>query len=117
MSRSVNEVILIGHVGQDAEFRATASGSRVAKLTLATNRKAGDEEKTDWHRLTCLGKLVDVVENWVRKGDRIYVRGRIEYSTTEKDGVKRYFTDIVVNDLVMLGSKDGAKADKPDLDF
>lgn len=110
MSRTVNEVFLIGHVGNDPEIRATASGSRVAKLSLATNRKVRDEEKTDWHRLTVLGKLVDVVENWVRKGDKLHIRGRIEYSTTESDNGPKYWTDIVVQDLVMLGSKDGAKA-------
>ena len=115
MSRTVNEVILVGHVGNDPEIRATASGSRVAKLSLATNRFQGKdkEEKTDWHRLTVLGKLVDVVEQYVRKGDKLYVRGRIEYSTTESNGPK-YWTDVVVNDLVMLGSKDGAKGHAAD---
>lgn len=102
--KSVNECILIGHVGDDPEIRATSSGSRIAKVSLATNHKYKDNERTDWHRLTCFGRLVDVVEEFVRKGDRLYIRGRIEYSQTEgKDGVTRYWTDIVVNDLVMLG--------------
>lgn len=121
MSRSVNEVILIGHVGQEPEIRATAGGTRIASVSLATNHRVKDEEKTDWHRLKLFGKLVDVVEQWVKKGDKIYVRGRIEYSMSEKDGEKRYWTDIVVNDLVMLGSRGeelaaAPKAKRPDDD-
>ena len=102
--KSVNEVFLIGHVGQDPEIRATTSGSRIASVSFATNHKYKDEERTDWHRLKVFGRLVDVVEEYVKKGDRLYVRGRIEYSTTkDTQGNARYWTDIIVNDLVMLG--------------
>lgn len=122
MSRSLNRAELIGHVGSDPEIRATAGGSRIAKLSLATNHawqdRAGQkQEKTEWHRLTVFGKLVDVVEQYVRKGDRLYVSGRIEYSQTESDNGPKYWTDINVNELVMLGSKDGAKTTEPDIDF
>ena len=101
--------MLIGNVGSDPEIRATSSGGRVAKLSLATNRQWKDgsgqqQEKTEWHRLTLFGRLVDIVEQWVKKGDRLYVEGRIEYSQTEKDGQTRYWTDIVVVEMVMLGS-------------
>ena len=112
MSRGLNKVMLIGNVGTDPEIRSTQSGTRVAKLSLATNRTWKDgsgqqKEKTEWHRLTIFGKLVDVVEQYVKKGDRLYVEGRIEYSTTEKnDGSKAYWTDIVVSDLTMLGASD-----------
>ena len=114
MSRSVNKVMLIGHVGQEPEIRATTSGAPVARLSLATNRKWKDQsgtehEKVEWHRLAVFGRLVDIVDNWVKRGDRIYVEGRLDYSQTEKDGVTRYWTSIVVSDLVMLGS-DGAQA-------
>ena len=120
MSRSVNKVMLIGNVGMAPEVRATSSGSRVAKLSLATNRGWTDrsgqqQERTEWHRLTFFGRLVDIVEQWVKKGDRLYVEGRIEYSETEKDGQKKYWTGIVVNELVMLGSGKKASAD-PDED-
>lgn len=114
MSRSLNKVMLIGNVGSDPELRSTASGSRVAKLSLATNRTFQDrsgqqQERTDWHRLTFFGKLADVVEQWVHKGDRIYVEGRVEYSQTHDDqGGARYWTDIVVNEMVMLGGGGGA---------
>jgi single-strand DNA-binding protein len=113
MSRSLNKVMLIGNVGSDPEVRATASGARVAKLSLATNRsfqdKAGQQqERTDWHRLTFFGKLADIIEQWVHKGDKIYVEGRLEYSQTQDDqGATRYWTDIVVNEMMMLGGQPG----------
>ena len=110
MSRSLNKVMLIRNVGNDPEIRATGSGARVAKLSLATNRSWTDRnsgqknEKTEWHRLTFFGRLVDVVEQWVKKGDRLYVEGRIEYSQTEGEGGTKYWTDIVIQEMVMLGS-------------
>jgi single-strand DNA-binding protein len=112
MSRSLNKVMLIGNVGNDPEIRATSGGTRVAKISLATNRSWPDrtgqqQEKTEWHRLTFFGKVVDVVEQYVKKGDRLYVEGRIEYSQTEGDGGPKYWTDIVVNEMVMLGSGGG----------
>lgn len=112
MSRSLNKVMLIGNVGNDPEIRATGSGTRVAKVSLATNRSwtgsSGQKnEKTEWHRLTFFGRLVDVVEQWVKKGDRLYVEGRIEYSQTEGDQGPKYWTDIVIQEMVMLGSTSG----------
>jgi len=107
---NLNKVMLIGNVGNDPEIRATSSGARVAKVSLATNRTWTDRssgqknERTEWHRLTFFGRLVDVVEQWVKKGDRLYVEGRIEYSQTEGEGGTRYWTDIVVQEMVMLGS-------------
>lgn len=103
MSRSVNEAILVGHVGSDPEIRVSQGGTTVAKVSLATNHKYKDESRTDWHRLTFFGRLAQVVQDFVKKGDRLYVRGRIEYSQTESDQGVKYWTDIVVNDLVMLG--------------
>lgn len=119
--KSVNEVMLIGNVGNEPEVRATSSGARVASLSLATNRTWSDrsgakQEKTEWHRLKVWGSLVDVVEQWVHKGDRLYIRGRIEYSSTDGDkGEKKYWTDVVVQDLVMLGGKDRQAEDAGDL--
>ena len=112
MSRSLNKVMLIGNVGNDPEIRATSSGTRVAKISLATNRTWSDrsgqkQEKTEWHRLTFFGRLVDIVEQWVKKGDRLYVEGRIEYSQTEGEGGTKYWTDVVVNEMVMLGATAG----------
>ena len=107
--RSLNKVLLIGNVGNDPEVRTTAGGGKVVKLSLATNRSYMDrtgaqQEKTEWHRVTVFGKLADVVEQYVSKGDRLYLEGRIEYSTSESDGVTKHWTDIIVNEMVMLGS-------------
>jgi single-strand DNA-binding protein len=110
MARSLNKVMLIGNVGSEPEIRTTASGKRVAKLSLATNRSFTDrsgqqQEKTEWHRLTAWDRLADVLEQYVHKGDRLYVEGSIEYSQTEDEqGKPRYWTDIVVREMVMLGS-------------
>ena len=108
MSRSVNKVILIGNVGKDPEFATTSGGTQVAKFSLATGRYKGDE--TDWHRVTVFGKLADVVRQYVHKGDRLYVEGRLQYSQTEKDGVTRYWTDVIVHDLTMLGGQERREA-------
>ncbi len=112
MSRSLNKVMLIGNVGSEPDIRATSSGTQVAKVSLATNRQWKDgsgqqKEKTEWHRLTFFGRLVDIVDQWVKKGDRLYVEGRIEYSESETDGQKKYWTDIIVAEMVMLGSTAG----------
>ncbi len=109
MSRSLNKVMLIGNVGAEPEIRTVGSGTRLAKVSLATNRTFSDrsgqqQEKTEWHRLTFWDRLAEIVERYVKKGDRLYVEGRIEYSTTEDGGVTRYWTDIVVRDMVMLGT-------------
>ena len=112
MSRSLNKVLLIGNVGNDPEIKTTGGGTKLAKVSLATNRVFTDrsgqqQDKTEWHRLTFWDKLADLVEQYVKKGDRLYIEGRIEYSQSEQDGVTRYFTDIVVREMVMLGSSGG----------
>jgi single-strand DNA-binding protein len=110
MSRSLNKVMLIGNVGSEPEIKTTGGGTKLAKVSLATNRKFNDrsgnqQEKTEWHRLTFWDRMADLVEQYVKKGDRLYVEGRIEYSQTEDDkGNQRFWTDIVVNEMVMLGS-------------
>ncbi len=110
MSRSLNKVMLIGNLGADPEIRTTPSGTKVAKLSMATNRSFQDrtgqqQERTEWHRLTFFGKLADIVEQYVKKGDRLYTEGRLEYSQTQDEqGNVRYWTDIVVTEMLMLGS-------------
>ena len=110
MSRSLNKVMLIGNVGAEPEIRTTPSGTRIAKVSLATNRTFSDrsgqqQEKTEWHRLTFWDRLAEIVERFVHKGDRLYVEGRIEYSQTQDDqGNVKYWTDIVVREMVMLGA-------------
>ena len=113
MSRSLNKVMLIGNVGNEPEIRTVGSGTKIAKVSLATNRRFNDrsgqqQEKTEWHRLTFWDRMADLVEQYVHKGDRLYVEGRLEYSQTEDDkGQPRYWTDIVVQEMVMLGSGPG----------
>lgn len=109
MSRSLNKVMLIGNVGAEPEIRQTSSGTKLAKVSLATNRAFTDrsgqqQDKTEWHRLTLWDRLADIVERYVHKGDRLYVEGRLEYSQTEEEqGGVRYWTDIIVREMVMLG--------------
>jgi single-strand DNA-binding protein len=113
MSRSLNKVMLIGNVGNEPEIRTVGSGTKIAKVSLATNRRFNDrsgqqQEKTEWHRLTFWDRMADLIEQYVHKGDRLYVEGRLEYSQTEDDkGQPRYWTDIVVQEMVMLGSGPG----------
>lgn len=122
MSRSLNKVMLIGNIGAEPEIRVTPSGAKVAKLSLATNRTfqgrdGQQQDRTDWHRLTFFGRLADVVEQWVKKGDRLYVEGRLEYSQTQDEqGAARYWTDVVVNEMVMLGAGPGGGSDGGDMD-
>jgi single-strand DNA-binding protein len=122
MSRSLNKVMLIGNVGAEPEIRTVGSGTKIAKVSLATNRTFNDrsgqqQEKTEWHRLTFWERLADLVEQYVHKGDRLYVEGRIEYSQTEDDkGQPRYWTDIVVREMVMLGSGPGGSGGGPSYD-
>ena len=117
MSRSLNKVTLIGNLGNDPEVRSTSGGNRVATFSLATSRSwngpAGDrQEKTEWHRCvvwnTKTSQLADIVEKYVKKGDKLYVEGRIEYRQwQDKDGQTRYSTEINVRELIMLTGKSG----------
>jgi single-strand DNA-binding protein len=111
MSRSVNKVILVGNVGRDPDVQMTASGTKVAHLSLATSRRVprngGYEERTEWHRLTLWDRLAELAENYVRKGDRLYVEGRIEYDSYEKNGVTIPTAEVAVRELVLLGPPRG----------
>lgn len=119
MARSVNRVNLIGNTGAAPDMRTTHSGDRVAKVSLATStrfkdRSGHEQERTQWHRLTFFGKLADVVEQWVDKGDRLYIEGRLEYSQTQADdGTTRYWTDIIVGEMIMLGSSGERRESRP----
>lgn len=113
MSRSLNKAILIGNLGQDPEIRTTGGGQRVAQFSLATTRTWNDQqgqkqEKTEWHRIVAWGRLVDVIERYVKKGDRLYIEGEIQYRQYEdKEGVTKYTTEINLREMIMLGSREG----------
>src|SRR5687767_13078367 len=117
MARSLNKAMLIGNVGQDPEIRTIPSGSRVAQFSVATSRRWNDrsgqqQEKTEWHRIVAWEKLVEIIERYVKKGDRIYVEGEIEYRQyQDKDGVTKYTTEIRARDVVLLGGKGDGGAD------
>ena len=107
MSRSINKVILVGNAGRDPDVQSTASGTKVARLSLATSRRiprdGSFEERTEWHRLVLWDRLAELVEEYVRKGDRLYIEGRIEYGSFEKNGVTVPTADVRVVEMVMLG--------------
>ncbi len=115
MSRSLNKVMLIGNLGADPEVRSTNNGGRVANLSLATSRQwtgAGGErqEKTEWHRVICWNNkgsgLADIAEKFLKKGDKVYIEGRIEYRTWEdREKQTRYTTEIIARELIMLSPK------------
>jgi len=118
MAKSVNKVILVGKVGQDPEVRYTASGIPVAKVSLATNERFKDrnelwQDKTEWHTVVAWQRLAEIVGEYVRKGSKLYVEGKLQTSTwgDRQNGEKKYRTEIVARDIVLLGSRDnGHKA-------
>jgi len=105
MSKGVNQIHLVGNVGRDPETFGT--GTKVVKFSLATGRYKGDE--TDWHRVVCFGKTADFVEQYVRQGTKLYVSGRVQYSTVEKNGTKTTYTDVIAQDVQIVA--DGKKGE------
>ncbi|MBA2849332.1 single-stranded DNA-binding protein [Thermosulfuriphilus ammonigenes] len=108
---SVNKVILIGHLGADPEIRYTADGTPVATFRLATNEtwtgKNGQrEERTEWHRIVAFGKLAEICGEYLSKGRQVYIEGRLQTRSWEdREGVKRYTTEIVATAMQMLDSR------------
>ena len=111
MSRGINKVILVGHLGGEPEFRTTQSGMGVARVSMATasvrkDRDGNSQERTEWHRLVFFGRLAEIAQEYLRKGSQVYVEGELRYDKyTDKDGIERYTTDIVVNEMQMLGGR------------
>ena len=109
---TVNKCILVGNLGRDAEIRNTGGGMAIANLRLATTdrRKAQDgtwQDHTEWHAVVAFGKTAEVMEKWGKKGKMLYVEGRIQTREyTDKDGNKRWSTEIVANEIRMLGKGD-----------
>ena len=111
MGRSINKVILVGNIGRDPDVQTTSGGAKVAHVSLATSRRVPRngtyEERTEWHRLTMWDRLAQLAEDYVRKGDRVYVEGRIEYDSFEKNGVTIPTVEVSVRELVLLGAPRG----------
>ena len=114
MARGVNKVILVGNLGKDPETRYMPSGSAVTNLTLATSeswkdKQTGDQqERTEWHKIAMFGRLAEIAAEYLRKGSQIYVEGKLRTRKwQDKEGKDRYTTEIVADEMQMLGSKGG----------
>ncbi len=117
MARGINKVILIGHVGQDPETRYMPSGSAVTNLRLATteqwkDRESGEQqERTEWHNVAMFGRLAEIAAEYLRKGSQVYIEGRLRTRKwQDRDGNDRWTTEIVANEMQMLGGRPGSGA-------
>lgn len=117
MAKGVNKVLLLGNVGKDPEIRSTAGGMTVASFTLATADRQKDAQgnwadKTEWHNLVCFQRTAEVVRDYVKKGTQLFVEGKIQTRSWDdkESGQKRYKTEILVNELTLLGSKSGGES-------
>ena len=124
MARGINKVILVGTCGQDPEVRYLPNGNAVTNLSLATSEQWTDKqtgqkvEKTEWHRVSLFGKVAEIAGEYLRKGSQVYIEGKLQTREWEKDGIKRYTTEIVVDmqgTMQLLGGKpqDGQQAQRP----
>jgi single-strand DNA-binding protein len=114
MARGINKVILIGNLGNDPEVKYTAGGSAVANVTIATSENWKDkttgenQERTEWHRVVFFGRLAEIVGEYLKKGSQIYIEGRLQTRKwQDKEGQDRYTTEIVANEMQMLGGRGG----------
>ncbi len=111
MARGVNKVILVGNLGNDPETKYTQGGMAVTKVSLATtsvrkDKEGNTQERTEWHRVTFFGKLGEIAGEYLRKGSQVYVEGSLRYDKyTGQDGVEKYFTDIIADEMQMLGGR------------
>lgn len=111
MARGVNKVILVGNLGNDPDIKYTQGGMAVTRISLATtsvrnDREGNKQERTEWHRVVFFGKLGEIAGEYLRKGSQVYVEGEIRYDKyTGQDGVEKYSTDIVANEMQMLGGR------------
>ena len=113
MARSVNKVILIGNVGKDPEIRSSASGVTVANFTLATSDRFQDaqgnwQDRTEWHTLVAFKRTAEIVRDYVKKGSKLYIEGKLQTRSWDdkESGAKKYRTEIIVNELVLLSSRE-----------
>ena len=119
---SINKVIIIGTLGRDPEMRYLPNGNAVCSMSLATDEGYKDKqtgqqvEKTEWHRIEAFGRLAEIMGEYLKKGSKCYVEGKLRTDEYEKDGIKRYSTKIIVNEMTMLDSRQenqGAPAQAP----
>jgi single-strand DNA-binding protein len=115
---SVNKVIIVGNLGRDPEIRYMPSGDAIANIAVATSYKSKDrnsgeqKELTEWHRISFFGRLAEIVGQYLKKGSSVYVEGRLQTRKyTDKDGIERYATDIIAENMQMLGGRSGMGGD------
>ena len=120
MARGVNKVILIGTLGADPETRYGANGNAITTLRLATNESWADkatgekQERTEWHRVKLFGRTAEIASEYLRKGKQVYIEGKLRTEKyIDKDGIERYSTDIVGDELQLLGGAPGAADGEP----
>jgi len=116
MAKSVNKVILLGNVGKDPEIRSTPGGTMVANFTLATTDRQKDQQgnwqdKTEWHNLVAFTRTAEIIRDYVKKGSKLYVEGKIQTRSWDdkESGQKKYRTEILVNEMTLLGGGGGAQ--------
>ena len=110
----MNNVCLMGRVGQSPSIRYAQSGTAVCNFSLATSEKVKGEDKTQWHRLVAFGKTAELIEKYCNKGDQLVVEGKIQYGSYEKDGQTVYTTDILVNRIHFVSSKSKSSQETQD---
>lgn len=115
MARGVNKVILVGNLGRDPEVRYTANGGAVANITIATSEQWNDkqsgqkQERTEWHRVVLFGRLGEIAGEYLRKGSQVYIEGKLQTRKwQDQNGQDRYTTEIVANEMQMMGSRGGS---------
>lgn len=118
MSKGLNRAEIIGRLGQDPDIRYTQSGTAVANMSVATNHSIKQDgewtEATEWHRIVVWGKMAEACAEYLSKGSQVFISGRLQTrSWDDKDGVKRWATEIVAQDIIFLDSKGGGKSDRP----
>jgi len=120
MARGVNKVILVGNLGRDPEMKYTASGAAIANITIATSESWNDKqtnervEKTEWHRVVAFQRLAEIMGEYLKKGSQVYIEGRLQTRKwQDQNGQDRYTTEIVANDMQMLGSRGGDAGGRP----
>lgn len=116
MARGINKVILVGNLGADPETRYTPSGTAITSIRIATSESWKDkttgeqQERTEWHRVKFFGRLAEIAGEYLKKGGQVYIEGKLRTEEYEKEGVKRWSTDIIADEMQMLGSRGGGGA-------
>lgn len=113
MAKGINKVILVGNLGAEPEVRFSANGTAVTRIRVATtetwkDKQTGEvQERTEWHRVTFFGRTAEVAGEYLKKGSQVYIEGKLQTSTYEKEGQTHYSTDIIAHEMQMLGSRGG----------